>query len=283
VNKWWISDDTRYSYKIIKHEKRLKRIRRNQFGAQIDAKFEGALDYAMHELKALVTANGAGGLLAMLSPMMACEEAWLLGQAIRKFDPEAVLVLGPVPAAAADDVFKDYVTGKQTFVIKAEKVPNAAGIRRVIAMLGGPSATFDELGSSARPDLAKLKGGWIVGGYLSNWTSGQLPEALKKGFRVVQDILPSSLTESADVLFPAAAWAEKGGCWENFQGKIQPFAAAVAPPLGVRCEGDVYYKLLGRSGLYDAASIRSEMGEPFASLALPTESETAPSPQFVEL
>ena len=30
--------------------------------------------------------------------MMACEEAWLLGNAIRSIDPQAMLVLGPVPA-----------------------------------------------------------------------------------------------------------------------------------------------------------------------------------------
>ena len=43
----------------------------------------------------------------------------------------AVLILGPVPRAAQDEVFKHSETGKQTFVIKAEKGPNAAGIRRV--------------------------------------------------------------------------------------------------------------------------------------------------------
>jgi NADH-quinone oxidoreductase subunit G len=283
VNHWWISDDTRYSYKIIKHEKRLKRIRRNQFGAQIDTTFNLALEHAIHELQALVTANGPGSLFAMLSPMMACEEAWLLGHAIRELDPQAVLVLGPVPAAPQDEVFKNSMTGKQTFVIKAEKVPNAAGIRRVIGLLGGTSATFDELTSATRAELSRLKGGWIVGGYLSSWITGQLPEALRKGFRVVQDVLPSSLTESADVLFPAAVWAEKGGSWENFQGKIQPFVAAVPPPPGVYREADVYYKLLNRPGLYDAEAVRGEMGEPFAAIQIPTESASAPAPQFVEL
>jgi NADH-quinone oxidoreductase subunit G len=283
VNHWWISDDTRYSYKIMQDEKRLQRHRRKQYGGQIDTIFDVALEQATSELKSLVSNNGNGSLFAMLSPMMACEEAWLLGKAIRKMDPEAVLILGPVPTAAHDDVFTNSMNGKQTFVIKAEKVPNAAGVRRVLEMLGGATATYDELNPSVRADVQKLKGGWIVGGYHSSWISEQTPELLRKGFRVVQDLLPSSLTESADVLFPAAAWAEKDGCWENYQQKIQPFVSAVAPPEGIRREGDVYYKLLGRTGMYHAEQVRTEMGEPFASIKIPAESASAPAPEFVEL
>ena len=102
-----------------------------------------------------------------------------------------------------------------------------------MAMLGGPSATCDEVALSTRPELKKLKGGWIVGGYLSNWIKGDLPGPLASGFRVVQDLLPTNLSESADVVLPSAAWAEKDGCWENYAGMIQPFIAAVPPPEGV--------------------------------------------------
>ena len=87
----------------------------------------------------------------------------------------------------------------------------------------------------------------------------------------------------ADVLLPAAAWAEKSGCWENFAGKIQPFEAAVAPPEGARREGDVYYKLLGRRGFYDAEEVRGEMGEPFASVKLAKEEMVEPAFEFAEL
>jgi len=85
------------------------------------------------------------------------------------------------------------------------------------------------------------------------------------------------------VVLPAAAWAEKDGCWENFAGKIQAFAAAVAPPEGARREGDVYLKLLNKTGLYNAEQIRKEMGEPFAAVSLPTEEAAEPAPQFAEL
>jgi len=215
--------------------------------------------------------------------MMACEEAWLLGKLIRSIDPQAILVMGPVPATAEDEVFKNSFNGKVTFTIKAEKVPNAAGIRRVIEMLGGPTTKWEDFVKGATPELKKLKGGWIVGGYLSAWVTKEAPPQFKKGFKVVQDILPSTITDSADVLLPSASWAEKGGCWENYAGKIQAFDAAIAPPNDSMREGDVYYKLLGRSGFYNADDVRGEMGEPFATVKLPAEHAPEPAFEFVEL
>jgi NADH-quinone oxidoreductase subunit G len=276
VNTWWISDDTRYSFKPIYSEKRLKSARRIQYGGQIDTQYSHAIDEADAGLKNVVKENGEGSLFALLSPMMACEEAYLLGKYIRALDPQAVLVLGPVPTTGQNEVFKNPANGKTTFTIQAEKVPNAAGIRRVIELLGGPTIRLEELAAAA-----KLKGGWIVGGYLSDWVTPDLK--LPKGFKVVQDILPSTVSDKADILLPSAAWAEKDGCWENVAGKIQPFATAVPPPEGACREGDVYYKLLGRGGFYNADDVRGEMGEPFAAAKLPTERAAEPAFEFVEL
>lgn len=283
VNTWWISDDTRYSYKPIHDPTRLRTPGRVQYGTQVQTHWERALEGADSGLKGVVKENGEGSLYAMLSPMMACEEAWLLGKYIRSVDPQAVLVLGPVPSTGEDEVFKHYLSGKETFRIKAEKVPNANGIRRVMQMLGGPGATYEEFVKGETPALKKLKGGWIVGGYLSSWITAEQPALFKKGFRVVQDILPSSLSQAAEILLPAAAWAEKDGCWENYAGKIQAFVAAVPPPDGARREGDVYYHLLGRTGLYNAQVVRQEMGEAFAGVEIPKANEAEPAFEFVEL
>ncbi len=276
VNTWWISDDTRYSFQVLTDAKRLKTPMKMQYGAQVETSFHTALDAAKAGLLETFKTNGPGSVYAVLSPMMACEEAWLLGKAIRALDPQAVLALGPVPTTGENEIFKNSVNGKQTFVIQAEKVPNAAGVRRVLTLLGGPQCSFDELAKQA-----KLKGGWIVGGYLSSWISSTA--ALPKGFKVVQDILPNKLVESADVVLPAAGWAEKDGCWENHAGKIQPFAAAIAPPEGTRREGDVFLNLLERRELYNAEVIRGEMGEAFAAVQLETSKKAEPAFEFAEL
>jgi NADH-quinone oxidoreductase subunit G len=249
----------------------------------VEAPFHVAREAAEAELKLVARNNGSGSLYAVLSPMMASEEAWLLGTWIRSIDPEALLILGPVPTSGANEKFKHYISGKQTFEIQAEKVPNKNGINRVLDQLGGPRATFADVIDGKSEAIGKLKGGWIVGGYLSNWIPLDTPALFKSGFRVVQDILPNSLTASCDVLLPAAAWAEKDGSWENYAGKVQAFQAAIAPPEGSRREGDVYFKLLGRTGAYNAADVRKEMGGPLAEITMPDENAAEPAFEFVEL
>src|SRR5437763_5850048 len=39
VNRWWISDDTRYAYKAVYSENRLKRPKRTQYGSQVDTEY----------------------------------------------------------------------------------------------------------------------------------------------------------------------------------------------------------------------------------------------------
>src|SRR2546421_2039279 len=158
VNQWWISDDTRYAFKPMYDDKRLMSARRTQYGSQIDTEYGHAIDEADAGLRGVVKESGPGSLFAMLSPMMACEEAYLLGKFIRSIDPQAILVLGPVPSSGQNEVFKNPANGKVTFTIQAEKVPNAAGVRRIMEVLGGPTGKLEDLGASKT-----LKAGWIVG------------------------------------------------------------------------------------------------------------------------
>jgi len=280
VNKWWISDDTRYSHKIVADDKRLFGAMRTQYGTQVDATYWDAVTQADTDLKKLHKESGDGSLAAILSPMLASEEAFLLGKYIRSIDPKAVLVLGPVPRAGDDDVFKHYLTKQETFRIQAEKVPNKNGVVQVIELLGGPTLEWSEF--VAKPQAA-IKGVWVTGGYHSNWTGLDVPAGLKKPYKVVQDLLPSALTRSADILLPSAAWVEKEGSWQNYSKLNQAFAAAFAPRDGAIAEGEVFAKLLGRSK-YDAASVRTEMGDTFASIAIPTGTEAdEPAMEFVEI
>src|SRR3954464_3255224 len=100
--------------------------------------------------------------------MMANEEAYLLAKAIRALDPQALLVSGPAPTTGEDEVFKHYMSGKETFRIKAEKVPTPGAFRRLLEHPGGPPATWDACPTGTDAAVKNVKGGWIVGGYLSN-------------------------------------------------------------------------------------------------------------------
>ncbi len=217
-------------------------------------------------LKKAVESHGEGSLLAVLSPMLATEEAYLLGQYVRSLDPQATLLLGPVPTADADETFKHYLTGEETFRIQAEKVPNRRGVERVLKILGGRTGAWDDLGDVTRRD--EFRAGWITGGYLDRWVgTDAMPANLKNAFLVASDILPNAATEAADVVLPAASWAEKAGCWENYQERIQPFEAGIDLLPGVLVEGEAFAELLGRDGGYDVAAIRQELAEKDAAFA----------------
>ena len=60
VNVWWISDDTRYSYKPLHADNRLTSAKKKELGALGNADFQDALDTAVTELKKIVADSGPG-------------------------------------------------------------------------------------------------------------------------------------------------------------------------------------------------------------------------------
>ena len=87
-------------------------------------------------------------------------------------------------------------------------------------MLGGANATWDDVIAASKPELDRLKGGWIVGGYLSELGGAESRRSTGSGFKVSAGYSPQRTgLGAADVVLPAAAWAEKDGCWENLPGQ----------------------------------------------------------------
>src|SRR4051794_11537837 len=88
VNQWWISDDTRYSFHAVHDPSRLRRATKTQYGSPVETTYQTALETALQGLHGVVKEKGTGSLYAVMSPMMACEEAWLLAQLIRSIDAQ---------------------------------------------------------------------------------------------------------------------------------------------------------------------------------------------------
>ena len=90
--------------------------------------------------------------------------------------------------------------------------------------------------------------------------------ALEKiDFLVVQDILAGSTSDLADMVLPAAAFAEKSGTFVNLEGRIQSFTAAVSPPGLAKPDWQILnllYTAFGTGKPYDnLEQIRAEIAD----------------------
>ena len=70
-------------------------------------------------------------------------------------------------------------------------------------------------------------------------------------FLVVQDIFLTETAQLADVVLPAAAWAEKTGTFTNADRTVHLSEKAVEPPGEARPDLDIFVDFAGRMGLVD--------------------------------
>ncbi len=244
VNKWWISDEIRYGWKHVHAENRLRSPKRKQFGLQIDSDWNRAYLECVRVLK---NAQSSGRRLGLLvSPMLSCEDAYLLAALALNLDPKAELCVGPVPRVGQD---KTYPPGKSDgYTIYAEKAPNARGVERVLKSLIAARGNTAHLGSW-QDFAASLKAGRIGSAIITgNYPSAWAPQELLDGVRgsgtgraevILLDTLASTLSDAADVVLPSCTWIEKAGTFENVRNMIQAFEQAIPPMEASKSEAQI--------------------------------------------
>jgi NADH-quinone oxidoreductase subunit G len=234
VNEWWISDEARFGWKYIRRPDRLNQPRVRVADGLAAVSWEELPSLLSQRLRTALGPGGGARLALVLSPMMSCEEAWLLAKHIREAASEATLVAGYVPIIGQDQTFP------KGFVIKAEKCPNRRGIEEIIKRLAGSTLAWREfLGQAVE---GRFKAACLVGGYPEVWVTEDVAAALAKvGCLVVHDLFPSALDEIAAVQIPGASWVEREGTFMNCDGLIQPFERAIPPLEGVKADGQFFY------------------------------------------
>jgi NADH-quinone oxidoreductase subunit G len=240
-------DAGRYGWKHAFDPQRLiePRMRRGEGLASIE--WEEAirqLDAALRQVERLTV---------ILSPFLTVEESYLLATYARQVQPHATLVLGPVPEQGEDQSFAG------GFVIAAEKCPNRRGVAAVIAALADRDLNWDAW-LAEQPGRGNWDAVWWAGGYPRPWQDSRALQALAQAkLVIVQDLFASPLTERADWQLPATAFAERAGSYVNRDDRLQSFAWAIRPPRGVLSEGQLYWRLLGREGMYQARAVLAEV------------------------
>ena len=259
VNEWWMCDEGRFGFKYVEDENRITRpiVRRGL--DETTPAWEDLPNILRFRFVEHVREHGSEKVVGMLSPFMACEEAWLLVQFLRDVAPDCALAIGPVPSRGENQSFPVGAEGDAVrFTIRSEKCPNRRGIEMVLDAAGGTTLGHEEF--VERCGKGEFTGAWIVGGYPEAWVEKDFAKAIKKlDWLVAHDLFPSDLTKSAAVVLPARAWVERDGCFVNATGLVQPFSRAISPPDGGWYDGQVLFAVAGYEGLYSGERVRELM------------------------
>jgi NADH-quinone oxidoreductase subunit G len=246
VNRWWICDDGRYGFHHVHDAERQTSLCRRQPDGLEHVLWEDLPQQIHADLVA------AGRLAVVLSPFLTVEEAYLLASYIRSIDPHALLAMGPLPFEGQDQRFSN------GFVIHAEKCPNRRGVEAVIRHFAGDCLAFEDF-LQILPD-APIWGIWVTGGYPQPMFDARVSHQFEHvDLLIVQDLFATPLWDLATYQLPGAAFAERSGSYVNYADWLQSASWAVRPPAGVWVEGQLYWRLLGRQGLFNARKVLSEV------------------------
>ena len=134
------------------------------------------------------------------------------------------------------------------------RVGDAEGLKKLSDLYGHPLSAkpgldaFEMLKAAAD---GQVKGMYVLGTDLAAdlpGRDGTLAALGKLEFLVVQDLFLTETAELADVVLPAASWAEKSGTVTNMERRVQRLHRAVLPPGGMPTELEVLFELALRRG-----------------------------------
>jgi len=220
VNKYWMCDEGRFTYKEVRDHRVAGPRLQGQPGT-----LERAVQFAADRITALKTsAGGLSSLGVVLNATATNEENYALLSVALQLGVEKVYLTGRAPRPErADDILRH-----------ADVNPNTAGARTIAEALLSSKGLQAKGAQQLAADLASgaLRGLWALGAPLF---SGEGFEdsiaALKKlDIFVYQTPHEDLAAEVASVVLPSSLWAEVHGTYTNAKGLVQRVRAAVEPP-----------------------------------------------------
>ena len=264
VNQWWITDEVRYGWKFVHADARITMPSiRGKEAFDVLKPVEAwrtalaAVDSAMTTLRTVTKKN----LALLVSPMLSCEDAFHLARYALSVDADALLAVGPIPFNGEDKTFPG------GFTIRAEKAPNARGVRRVLEALANGKPVANAQGFESALASGSYGGAIVTGNYASAWVTPSMAAALKNVATIVSiDTLPNTVTAMATIVLPGATWLEKAGSFENAKSRLQSFEQAIDTVEYARSESQIALDLAAaRAGKittnYCANATRTEMAK----------------------
>ncbi|MBI5418827.1 MAG: (2Fe-2S)-binding protein [Deltaproteobacteria bacterium] len=214
VNRTWLCDAGRLEYKKANDYRLLTPVIR-EAGQAIAAAWDAALFTTALRLREAIEAHGPESVAVIASPQSSNEELFL----VRKLAAEVVRTpyLG----------FSSLTPGRRLeddFLIKADKNPNSQGARLLGITEEGFVRTVKAISEG------RIRALLVFGSGLADFSDGETVALLSRVPFVAQVATnEGALSRAAHAVLPSASFAERGGTFTNFAGRVQRFQPGFPP------------------------------------------------------
>ena len=229
INQHWMCDDGRLGYHYVNSDDRLQLPLKKIGGEQTTTQWSDALTLITEKLSEVE----ADDIVVIGSAQGTNEDNYVLQQFAHDVLKTTQLGLfGQQPGE--EHKFPQ-------FTIEADKNPNTAGARTILGSANGNVVLEDD---TLWEKVAGAKVVYLVSGVPERALEDTEREALEKvEFLIVQDVLPSEVTELADVVLPGTTFAEKDGTFTNSTGWVQRIRKAIDPPGEAQVDWEITQQL----------------------------------------
>lgn len=209
VNDYWMCDHGRINcFKFVNAQDRINGPFVKKEENLVSVGWDEALNYAISSIKQIKPNE----LVVIASPFATIEDNYLLLKFTKQvLNTSNIYYLEHIKPGDQDDI-----------LIREDKTPNSTGLK----LLGIKNITPDLL-------LEQLVRRKIKNLFIMEEDLASISEEFEKALRNLELLIvlatnQNKTTQIADVVFPAATYAEKNGVFVNFQGFVQRIRPAVA-------------------------------------------------------
>ncbi len=233
VNKSWMCDFGRLEYRKA-NEDRLLVPSLREGDRSVATAWNAVLFRTALALRQAVESHGAGSVAVIASPRSSNEELFLVRKLAREvLKTEAVGFTSRTPG----DRFSD------DFLIRADKNPNSRGAQ----LLGFSEDGFERIVGAISG--GKIRGLLLFGSVLADFEDARIASLLS-GVPFVAQVGTNDgpVSRAAHAVLPSASFAERGGTFTNFAGRVQRFRAGFAPRGRAKSDLEILVSLANQLG-----------------------------------
>ncbi len=234
INQHWMCDDGRLGYHYVNSDERLQLPMKRVENELQPTQWADALTLITEKL----SETDAENMLIIGSAQATNEDNYVLQRFA--YDVLKINQLGLFGNLPGDEH-----TFPQ-FTIEADKNPNTAGAKR---MLCTPDDTQVLEGEALWKKVAEAQLVYLISGGPGSPLEEAGKAALERvDFLIVQDVLPSELTQLADIVLPGATFIEKDGSFTNSKGWVQRIRKVVDAPGEARLDWEIVQQIAKQLG-----------------------------------